>query len=61
MVQLVVLINLESLNADLIRQNRSAKERLIKLRQIAYYQLEALTGTKIANRLQIGVLSSDDN
>ncbi len=50
--QLVVLINLESLNADMIRQQIQPNKRLLKLREVAYYQLEALAGKSIANRLQ---------
>lgn len=36
--QLIVLVNLESMNAEFIRQGLSASERLKKLRNIAYYQ-----------------------
>ena len=52
--QLVVLINLESMNADLIRQNLTPQERLVELRRVAYYQLEALAGKNIAQRLSKG-------
>ncbi|MEA4804796.1 KilA-N domain-containing protein [Acetobacterium wieringae] len=58
--QLVVLINLESLNADLIRQNIPQSERLVKLRQVAYYQLESLTEKNIVNKLQNGNLLPSD-
>ena len=40
--QLIVLVNLESMNADLIRQGLSPQERLQKLRSVAYYQLNSL-------------------
>ena len=56
--QLVVLINLESMNADLIRQNLTLPERLVELRRIAYYQLEALSGQNIAQRLSKGQTSA---
>lgn len=42
--ELVVLANLESLNAELIRQEIPQSERLVTLRRIANYQLKTLTG-----------------
>ena len=42
--ELVVLANLEAINAELIRQGLSQGDRLITLRQIANYQLKTLTG-----------------
>ena len=47
--QLLVLANLENLNAQFIKENCKAKERLIKLNQIAIEQLNILlkTETKI--------------
>lgn len=50
--QLIVLVNLESLNADMIRENIPAKERLQKLRNVAYYQLRSLTASNAAGRLK---------
>lgn len=50
--QLIVLVNLESQNADLIRQGISTKDRLAKLRSMAYYQLKSLEGTDVAKRLE---------
>lgn len=50
--QLIVLVNLESMNADMIRQNIPAPERLKKLRSIAYYQLRSLEKSNAANRLK---------
>jgi hypothetical protein len=41
--QLVVMANLESLNAQLIKQNISFEERLIQLNQVAIEQLKLLT------------------
>ncbi len=40
--QLIVLANLESMNADYIREGMPAAERLVKLNKIAIYQLESL-------------------
>ena len=50
--QLIVLVNLESMNADLIRQNVSAPERLKKLRSVAYYQLRSLEKSNAADKLK---------
>jgi hypothetical protein len=44
--QLVVLSNLESINALLIRQGLSQQERLIQLNQTAIIQLKSLFGNK---------------
>ena len=48
--QLIVLVNLESMNADLIRQGLSPQERLKKLRSVAYYQLNSLYDSNAANK-----------
>ena len=53
--QLIVLVNLESMNADLIRQDISAPERLEKLRNVAYYQLRSLTSSNAAGRLKADI------
>ncbi len=50
--QLIVLVNLESMNADLIRQNIPAPERIQKLRSVAYYQLNSLRNNNIVNHLK---------
>ena len=50
--QLIVLVNLESLNADLIRQNIPAQERVKKLRSVAFYQLHSLESSNAAARLR---------
>lgn len=50
--QLIVLINLESMNADLIRQCIPQIERLQKLRSVAYYQLNSLKNNNAVNRLK---------
>lgn len=50
--QLIVLVNLESMNADMIRQGIEPTERLQKLRSIAYYQLESLNKSNAASKLK---------
>ena len=50
--QLIVLVNLESMNADMIRQGIPAPERLKKLRSVAYYQLNSLLSNNSAKRLK---------
>lgn len=51
--QLVVLSNLESINAVLIHQGIQQRERLIQLNQIAIAQMKSLVNSK-----QIGILKS---
>lgn len=58
--QLIVLVNLESMNADLIRQNIPAPERLKKLRSIAYYQLRSLENSNAAERLKQNIQKQID-
>jgi hypothetical protein len=53
--QLVVLSNLESINALLIRQGLSQGERLIQLNQTAITQLTSLLNNKQIKRLSDGV------
>ena len=50
--QLIVLVNLESMNADMIRQGIPAPERLKKLRSVAYYQLHSLLSNNSAKMLK---------
>jgi len=52
--QLVVLSNLESINALLIRQNLPQRERLIQLNQVAITQLQSLLGNPHIKRLADG-------
>ena len=40
--QLVILANLETMNAEYIREGLNQRERLVRLNQIALFQLEAL-------------------
>ena len=49
--QLVVLANLEGINADLIRRGLSQSERLIQLNQIAIVQMESLLDNKSIKKL----------
>ncbi len=50
--QLVILSNLESLNAELIRQNVSQGERLKKLNEIAIYQMKSLLTSAAVKKLK---------
>ena len=50
--QLVVLSNLESLNAVLIRQGMPQPERLIRLNQIAITQMHSLMNSAAIKRLK---------
>lgn len=49
--QLIVLVNLESMNADMIRQGISMQERIQKLRSVAFYQLKSLENSNISEKL----------
>ncbi len=50
--QLVVLANLESLNSELIRQELSQVERLIRLNKIAISQMKSLVENKRIRKLE---------
>lgn len=50
--QLIILINLESMNADMIRAGIPMGDRLKKLRSVAYYQMQSLTRNKAVKRLK---------
>jgi hypothetical protein len=50
--QLVVLSNLESLNAELIRQGLDQPERLTALNQIAIHQMQSLLGAPSLKKLK---------
>ncbi len=47
--QLLVLANLESYNAVLINQNKSQKDRMILLRDLAISQLKTINGLSVAS------------
>lgn len=49
--QLVCLANLETLNAEFIRQGLSQGERLLKLNEIAIIQMRSLIGNNSINKL----------
>ncbi len=50
--QLVVLSNMESINALLIQQNLSQNERLIQLNKVAITQMKSLTENKAIKKLK---------
>ncbi|WP_347052816.1 KilA-N domain-containing protein [Flavobacterium olei] len=50
--QLVVLSNLESINAMLIKQGILQDERLLKMNEIAIYQMKSLIKSNISNKLK---------
>jgi hypothetical protein len=50
--QLVVMSNLESINAVLIHQGLAQTERLIQLNKVAITQMKSLIGNKSLNRLK---------
>jgi hypothetical protein len=50
--QLLVLANLESYNAVLINQNKSQKDRMILLRELAISQLRTINGLSVAGLLK---------
>jgi KilA-N domain len=50
--QLVVLSNLESINAMLIQQEIAQQERLMKLNEIAISQMKSLINTNVLNKLK---------
>ncbi|MCD4792900.1 MAG: KilA-N domain-containing protein [Bacteroidales bacterium] len=52
--QLVVLSNMESINAMLIHQNLSQKERLVKLNDMAISQMKSLIANKNLKRIENG-------
>lgn len=63
--QLIVLVNLESMNADMIRQGLDKKTRLKKLRSVAYYQLKSLersnASEKLANKVAGRIARKDED
>jgi len=51
-VQLVVLANLEGINAEFIRKGISQSERLIQLNAIAISQMKSLVGSPSLKKLE---------
>ena len=49
--QLVVLANMEGINAELIRQGMSQPGRLVQLNQIAIIQMRSLLGSSSVQKL----------
>ena len=52
LLHLVILNNLENINAELIKNNISQVDRLIQLNNIAKHQAEILKNTKSLNNLE---------
>ena len=50
--QLLVLANIESLNAEFIRMEVSQKDRLLRLNQIAITQIKSITNNSIIQKLK---------
>jgi hypothetical protein len=50
--QLVVLSNMESINALLIQQNISSEERILQLNQVAISQMKSLLTAKVVKFLE---------
>ncbi len=53
--QLVVLSNLETMNAELIRQKLTQPERLRRLNEIAIIQIKSLLGNPSIKKLRSGI------
>ena len=54
--QLIVLINMENMNAELIKQKISASQRLIYLRKMATEQMESISDNAAVKRLEKTIL-----
>ena len=52
LIHLVILNNLESINAELIKENTPQSERLEKLNNIAIHQMELLVNNKTLGNLK---------
>ena len=61
--QLIILVNIESMNADMIREGIPMSERLKKLRSVAYYQMQSLSHNKSIERIKDNLIDnkSDKN
>ena len=51
-LQLVILVNLENLNAEMIEQGIEQSKRLYRLNQIAKKQFDILQGTAGINKIE---------
>ncbi len=56
--QLIILVNIESMNADMIREGIPMNERLKKLRSVAYYQMQSLTRNKSIERIKDNLIEN---
>jgi hypothetical protein len=52
--QLIVLANIEAINAELIRDGMKQAERVIKLNEIAVHQMQILTNLPAMRQLPKG-------
>lgn len=59
--QLIVLVNIESMIADMIREGIPMSERLEKLRSVAYYQIQSLAHNKSIERIKDNLIDSTSN
>ena len=50
--QLIVLVNLESMNADMIRQGIPVTDRVKKLREVAFYQMQSLVNNESVRKIK---------
>ena len=51
--ELIIMINLESINAELIKEGYTQTERFEKLRRIAHSQMESLIKNKVNEKLRL--------
>ena len=56
--QLIILVNIESMNADMIREGIPMNKRLEKLRNVAYYQMESLIRNKSIEKIKSNIIDS---
>ncbi len=56
--QIIVLVNLESMNAELIKQNMPQKERLAYLNNMAIEQMRSLANSAAVQRLSAGITAA---
>ena len=59
--QLIILVNIESMNADMIREGIPMSERLKKLRSVAYYQMQSFTCSKGIERIKNNLIESQSD
>ena len=59
--QLIILVNIESMNADMIREGIPMSERLKKLRGVAYYQMQSLTRNKSIERIKDNLIEKKNS